>query len=54
MMERLLKVLATLYDHERDLPEFSAPRWGDRSYRTFWARTPRLPTPCDVERFAIS
>jgi uncharacterized protein YdiU (UPF0061 family) len=35
MMERLLEVLATPYDHERDLPMFSAPRSGERAYRTF-------------------
>ena len=32
---QLLGVLATPYDHERDLPMFSAPGPGDRSYRTF-------------------
>ena len=32
---RLLDVLARPYDHERDLPEFSAPGRDDRSYRTF-------------------
>jgi uncharacterized protein YdiU (UPF0061 family) len=35
MMERLLEVLATPYDHDRDLPMFSAPGTGDRDYRTF-------------------
>ena len=35
VMERLLEVLATPYDHERDLPMFSAPRSGERTYRTF-------------------
>ena len=35
VMERLLEVLATPYDHERDLPMFSAPSSVDRSYRTF-------------------
>jgi serine/tyrosine/threonine adenylyltransferase len=35
VMERLLEVLATPYDHERDLPKFSASSSGDRSYRTF-------------------
>jgi uncharacterized protein YdiU (UPF0061 family) len=34
MMDRLLDVLATPYDHERDLPAFSASV-SDRSYRTF-------------------
>jgi hypothetical protein len=33
-MERLLEVLATPYDHERDLPTFSAPGAGE-PYRTF-------------------
>jgi uncharacterized protein YdiU (UPF0061 family) len=35
VMSRLLEVLATPYDHERDFPMFSAPGQGDRSYRTF-------------------
>ena len=39
VMERLLEVLATPYDHERDLPTFSAPGAGSGSsgqpYRTF-------------------
>jgi serine/tyrosine/threonine adenylyltransferase len=35
VMERLLEVLATPYDHERDLPMFSAPRSGGPAYRTF-------------------
>ena len=35
VMERLLEVLATPYDHERDLPTFSASRPGERPYRTF-------------------
>jgi len=45
VMERLLEVLATPYDHGRDLPMFSAPRLrgrsggqagsGERPYRTF-------------------
>ena len=35
VMERLLEVLATPYDHERDLPMFSAPGSGERPYRTF-------------------
>ena len=43
VMERLLEVLATPYDHERDLPKFSAPDAGSGSgsgsggqpYRTF-------------------
>ena len=34
-MERLLDVLATPYDHERDLPMFSTPSSGERPYRTF-------------------
>jgi len=35
VMERLLEVLATPYDHERDLPTFSAPGSGEGTYRTF-------------------
>jgi len=35
VMERLLEVLAAPYDHERDLPMFSAPGSGARPYRTF-------------------
>jgi len=35
VMERLLEVLATPYDHERDLPMFSAPSSSERPYRTF-------------------
>ncbi len=37
VMERLLEVLATPYDHERDLPKFSAPGsgTGGQPYRTF-------------------
>jgi uncharacterized protein YdiU (UPF0061 family) len=35
VMERLLDVLATPYDHERELPMFSAPGSRDPSYRTF-------------------
>jgi uncharacterized protein YdiU (UPF0061 family) len=34
VMERLLDVLATPYDHDRDLPRFSAPGSGE-PYRTF-------------------
>ena len=34
VMERLLDVLAAPYDHERDVPVFSAAG-SDRSYRTF-------------------
>ena len=38
-MERLLDVLATPYDHGRDLPQFSSPSSpgasGERPYRTF-------------------
>jgi uncharacterized protein YdiU (UPF0061 family) len=35
VMERLLDVLATPYDHGRDLPMFSAPSSSERPYRTF-------------------
>jgi len=35
VMTRLLAVLATPYDHDRDLPAFSAPGAGGGSYRTF-------------------
>lgn len=35
VMARLLEVLLTPYDHERDLPAFSAPGVTDGSYRTF-------------------
>jgi uncharacterized protein YdiU (UPF0061 family) len=35
VMERLLDVLATPYDHDRDLPAFSHPGSDDRRYRTF-------------------
>jgi uncharacterized protein YdiU (UPF0061 family) len=35
VMERLLEVLATPYDHDRDLPAFSAPGPGAQPYRTF-------------------
>jgi uncharacterized protein YdiU (UPF0061 family) len=35
VLERLLDVLATPYDHGRDLPMFSTPGRPDRSYRTF-------------------
>jgi hypothetical protein len=35
VMERLLEALATPYDHERDLPMFSASGSGERPYRTF-------------------
>jgi uncharacterized protein YdiU (UPF0061 family) len=35
VMERLLEVLATPYDHDRDLPAFSAPGAGAQPYRTF-------------------
>jgi len=34
-MEELLDVLATPYDHERDLPLFSTPGAGESLYRTF-------------------
>jgi uncharacterized protein YdiU (UPF0061 family) len=35
VMERLLEVLATPYDHGRDLPMFSASSSDERPYRTF-------------------
>jgi uncharacterized protein YdiU (UPF0061 family) len=35
VMQRLLDVLATPYDHERHLPAYSTPGRTDRSYRTF-------------------
>ena len=35
VMERLLEVLATPYDHERDLGMFGAPSSAERSYRTY-------------------
>jgi serine/tyrosine/threonine adenylyltransferase len=35
VMERLLEVLATPYDHQRELPEFSTPGEHSRPYRTF-------------------
>jgi uncharacterized protein YdiU (UPF0061 family) len=35
VMEQLLEVLATPYDHDRDLPAFSTPGANQRSYRTF-------------------
>jgi uncharacterized protein YdiU (UPF0061 family) len=35
VMGRLLDVLATPYDHGRDLPAFTSPGPPDRSYRTF-------------------
>jgi uncharacterized protein YdiU (UPF0061 family) len=35
VMERLLEVLATPYDYERDLPMFSASSCSERPYRTF-------------------
>jgi len=35
VMARLLEVLTTPYDHERDLSMFSASRSGERPYRTF-------------------
>ncbi len=35
VMEGLLDVLATPYDHDRDLPEFSAPGPSERRYVTF-------------------
>jgi uncharacterized protein YdiU (UPF0061 family) len=35
VMTQLLEVLARPYDHDRDLPKFTAPGESDRSYRTF-------------------
>ena len=35
LMERLLEVLPRPYEHDRDLPEFTAPGAADESYRTF-------------------
>jgi serine/tyrosine/threonine adenylyltransferase len=35
VMERLLDVLASPYDHDRDLPMFSAPDSSNQPYRTF-------------------
>jgi uncharacterized protein YdiU (UPF0061 family) len=35
LMTQLLDVLATPYDHGRDLPSFSAPGPADRAYQTF-------------------
>jgi uncharacterized protein YdiU (UPF0061 family) len=35
VMTRLLEVLATPYDHDRDLPAFSAPGASAQPYRTF-------------------
>jgi protein adenylyltransferase len=35
VMERLLDILATPYDHDRDLPKFSTPGQRERTYRTF-------------------
>jgi uncharacterized protein YdiU (UPF0061 family) len=35
VMERLMEVLATPFDHERDLPMFSEPGPRQRPYRTF-------------------
>jgi protein adenylyltransferase len=35
VMERLLDVLASPYDHDRELPKFSTPGTNDRFYRTF-------------------
>jgi uncharacterized protein YdiU (UPF0061 family) len=34
-MERLLDVLATPYDHDRELPTFSAPGPAGSAYQTF-------------------
>jgi uncharacterized protein YdiU (UPF0061 family) len=35
VMARLLDALASPYDHDRDLPEFSMPPANQRPYRTF-------------------
>jgi hypothetical protein len=35
VMEGLLDVLATPYDHDRDLPSFRTADAGERPYRTF-------------------
>ena len=35
VMGRLLDVLATPFDHDRDLPAFSEPATSERPYRTF-------------------
>ncbi len=35
VMDRLLEVLASPYDHDRDLPAFSDPDAGEQGYRTF-------------------
>ena len=35
VMERLLDVLTSPYDHGRELPEFSTPGSGQEAYRTF-------------------
>ena len=35
VMERLMEVLATPFDYDRDLPKFSEPGPPGRSYRTF-------------------
>jgi uncharacterized protein YdiU (UPF0061 family) len=35
VMERLMEVLATPFDYDRDLPMFSEPGPPGRSYRTF-------------------
>ena len=34
-MERLMEVLATPFDHKRNLPMFSEPGTRERRYRTF-------------------
>jgi uncharacterized protein YbaR (Trm112 family) len=35
VMNELLEVLATPYDHDRDLPTFTESSQGERPYRTF-------------------
>ena len=35
VMQRLLDVLASPYDYDRDLPAFTEPGEGGRAYRTF-------------------
>ena len=34
-MQRLLDVLASPYDHDRDLPDFTSPAPAAQPYRTF-------------------
>ena len=46
VMTRLLEVSATPYDHERNLPAFSAPGVSERLYRTFCGTSIRIrPAP---------